>query len=84
MALAGQVSVNQPIRIVEGVYALHPRFGDYADLTVFCDVDATEQMRRINKRNGKVMAKRFEQEWIPMEERYFTHTQIQKRVDIII
>lgn len=27
-----------PVIIVEGAYSQHPRFGGYADLTVFCDI----------------------------------------------
>ena len=62
---------NTPIRIVEGSYSHHPKFGKYADLFVFSDVDAVEQMRRIRLRNGEVKAQMFAKKWIPMEERYF-------------
>ena len=36
-----------PVIIVEGAYSQHPRFGGYADLTVFCDIAPEEQKRRI-------------------------------------
>ncbi len=58
-------------RIVEGSYSHHPKFGDYADLRVFLDVDADEQMRRIVARDGEEMAEMFRNCWIPMEEQYF-------------
>lgn len=34
-----------PVIIVEGAYSQHPRFGGYADLTVFCDIAPEEQKR---------------------------------------
>ncbi len=77
MALADYQTVAPGLCIVEGSYSHHPRFGDYADLTVFCDVDPAEQMRRIRRRNPD-LAERFEQEWIPMEELYFKTCDIQK------
>ncbi len=77
MVLTDYHTVAPGLRIVEGSYSHHPRFGDYADLTVFCDVDPDEQMRRIRRRNP-AFADRFEQEWIPMEERYFKTYDIQK------
>ena len=42
-----------PVIIVEGAYSQHPRFGGYADLTVFCDIAPEEQKRRITARNGE-------------------------------
>lgn len=73
-----------PVRIVEGSYALHPEFGDYADLRVFTTVDEGEQMARILRRNGERMAEMFRTRWIPMEERYFAHFGIRERADICL
>lgn len=58
-------------RIVEGAYAMHPRFGEYADLKVFVDISPEEQMRRIISRNGTAQAENFRSRWIPLEEKYF-------------
>lgn len=70
-----------PWRIVEGVYSLHPKFGDYADVKVFVDVSPEEQMQRIRIRNGVELAKKFREEWIPMEEVYFHVNRHEKNVD---
>ncbi len=70
-------------RIVEGSYSHHPRFSDYAALKVFVTVDARTQVSRILARNGAEMAARFQREWIPMEETYFTHFQILKKADVV-
>ncbi|MBR4071495.1 MAG: hypothetical protein IKK26_02960 [Clostridia bacterium] len=75
---------NKSCVVVEGSYSAHPFFGNYADLKVFSDVEETEQIRRITLRNGEKMAKRFESEWIPMEEKYFAHFNIKETADVII
>ena len=75
---------NTPIRIVEGSYSHHPKFGKYADLFVFSDVDAVEQMRRIRLRNGEEKAQMFAKKWIPMEEQYFAAFGIKTHADCIV
>ena len=75
---------NTPIRIVEGSYSHHPKFGKYADLFVFSDVDAVEQMRRIRLRNGEEKAQMFAKKWIPMEERYFATFEIKTHADTVV
>lgn len=70
------------IRVVEGSYCLHPKIGDYADIKVFSDVSPDLQMKRIVKRNGEEMAKRFESLWIPLEERYFKGYHIDENTDV--
>ena len=85
MAMNGTRAVDAtPIRIVEGSYAHHPAFGEYAHLRVFATVDAEEQMARIRTRNGAWLAERFEKEWIPMEERYFAANAIRDRAHVIL
>lgn len=75
---------NTPIRIVEGSYSHHPKFGKYADLFVFSDVDAVEQMRRIRLRNGEEKAQMFAKKWIPLEERYFAEFGIKTHADTVV
>ncbi len=71
-------------RVVEGSYSTHPAFGDYADLKVFLDVEAEEQIRRIVARNGEEMAQMFEKRWIPLEEAYFEACQVKEKADIVV
>ena len=59
------------IRIVEGSYSIHPYFGEYADVKIFCDIDPENQIERIIKRNGEEMSRKFQEVWIPLEEAYF-------------
>lgn len=85
MDYCGQITVAaSEWRIVEGCYSHHPRFGEYADLTVFCNVSKEEQSKRILARNGEKMAKLFAERWIPMEELYFSHFGIEKISNVVI
>ncbi len=72
------------LTVVEGVYSMHPAFGKYYNLSVFLDIDAVYQKKRITVRNSPTLAKRFFDEWIPLENTYFAKTDIKKRVDRII
>lgn len=84
MKESGQRQVKQsPWRIVEGSYCQHPAFGEYMDIRVFCTVSADEQRKRILARNGAGAAKRFEEAWIPMEEKYFSAFSIAEKADFV-
>ena len=72
------------LRIVEGAYSCHPVFGEYMGLSVFCDVEPQEQLRRIERRDGVEMLKSFQNRWIPMEEQYIQHFQISERADLVL
>lgn len=58
--------------IVEGAYALHPKFGRYYDMPIVLRIEADEQKKRILARNGTDGWKNFEQRWIPMENAYLS------------
>ncbi len=73
---------NKKIILVEGAYSCHPAFSDIYDLKIFLDIDATEQLKRIEKRNGKQMLNQFKNKWIPLEERYFKAFNIKEKCDI--
>ncbi|MBE6768676.1 MAG: hypothetical protein E7549_07200 [Ruminococcaceae bacterium] len=85
MTLGDTVTVPQKrLTVVEGVYATHPAFGKYYDLSLFLDITPERQKERITKRNSPLLAKRFFEEWIPMETAYFEATGIRERCDIRI
>lgn len=69
------------LNLVEGVYSLHPELIDYYDLKLFLWVDVEEQSRRILARNGAELHKRYMEEWIPMENRYFAEFNIEENCD---
>lgn len=71
------------LTVIEGTYALHPYFGDPYDLKVFLTVDPETQRRRICLREAWKQ-ERFFREWIPMEQQYFSHFQIEDHVNILL
>ena len=73
-----------PIVIVEGAYAMHPRFGDYADVTAFFSVPPEEQKRRILARNGPEKWPDFRDRWIPMENAYHAAFDTRARAGIVL
>lgn len=79
-----QAVENVPFRITEGAYSHHPRFGSYADISVFSDIDPAEQETRILRRNGPARAEDFKTKWIPLEETYFREFRIKENADIVI
>ena len=77
------VSPNR-LTVVEGVYSMHPAFGEYYDLSVFLKIDPVNQKERILVRNSPAFAKRFFEEWIPLEDVYFAKTKILERADLVL
>ena len=85
MDITGNIIVKtNRLLIIEGVYSHHPYFGNYADIKVFFDIDSNAQIKRIIKRNGSEMAKRFENVWIPLEEKYYSEFGIKESADIVL
>lgn len=72
------------ISIVEGVYSMHKELATYYDLSVFLDIDPDLQRKRITKRNTPDVAKRFYEEWIPLENIYFEFFGVKEQCDIRI
>lgn len=66
------------INLVEGSYSRHPYFGSCYSLAYCLSVGEEEQRRRILARNGPAMLKRFEEEWIPKENAYFSKFNIRE------
>lgn len=72
------------LNVVEGAYSMHPAFSSAYALSVFLKIDPELQSARLLARNGLVMRKRFLDEWIPMEEKYFAATDLPNRCDIVL
>ena len=82
--LGEEVTVQpKKLTIIEGVYSTHPAFSRYYDYMIFLDIDPELQKQRILVRNSPQLAKRFFDEWIPLENTYFSGTDIKARADMI-
>ena len=83
--LGAPVSVDPaPLSVVEGSYSMHPLLAPHYDGAVFLDIDPALQRARIEKRNSPPMAKRFFEEWIPMENAYFEGMRVKERCGVHI
>ena len=86
MALGDYVMVKGgKYYIVEGTYSHHPALDEYMTLKIFSDVEKTEQLERIRRRDGEKYLENFVNRWIPLEEEYFASLgEIKDRFDLIV
>lgn len=83
--LGAPVSVDPaPLTVVEGSYSMHPLLAPHYDGASFLDIDPALQRARIEKRNSPPMAKRFFEEWIPLENAYFEGMRVKERCGVHI
>ena len=82
--MPAQTVMPTKLTVIEGVYSMHPELAPYYDTSVFLNVRSDVQRERINKRNSPTMAQRFFEEWIPLEQRYFSQMQVAARCDMVI
>ena len=71
------------LNIIEGTYSHHPYFGNPYDLKIMLTVDEETQRQRVLERPA-FLHKRFFEEWIPMENRYFEVFKISDQAEIIL
>ncbi len=76
---AAQKIYPKKLVVAEGTYSMHPSMADYYDFSVFLNISEELQKERIEKRNSPEFAVRFFNEWIPMEQEYFSKTDIKNR-----
>lgn len=82
--IAPPVAVTpKKLNIIEGTYSHHPYFGNPYDLKILLTVDEETQRQRILERPA-FLHKRFFEEWIPMENRYFNVLLFLDRIDITL
>lgn len=85
MALSDSVEVQpKNVSLIEGSYSMHPELREYYDVTVFLSVHPTLQTARILERNGSVLLRRYVDEWIPMENEYFSKMKVRETCQILL
>lgn len=83
MSLSEPVYVTKAkINIIEGSYSCHPDIINNYDLTIFVTTDKKIQKERILQRN-KLNSEMFFSKWIPLEENYFNHFDIENKCDYV-
>lgn len=84
MKLGDPVEVDpRPVNIFEGSYSMHPELREYYDIKVFLSVSPAEQKALVLKRNGRLMLRRFLDEWIPKENVYFEQMKVREACDLV-
>ena len=71
------------LNIIEGTYSLHPYLGDVYDLKIQLTITPELQRARVLQR-PEFLHKRFFEEWIPMENRYFDGFGIPEKCDLVL
>lgn len=69
--------------VIEGSYTSHPALKEFVDVKIFVDIDSEEQVKRLTKRNPKVVDK-FLSMWVPFENRYFEELSIKNKSDLVV
>lgn len=75
-----------PIRkltVVEGSYSHHPLLAEEYDLKVFLTCSGEEQRKRLQLREGSRFPS-FEEQWIPLEEKYLQRYEIEKKSQFVV
>ncbi len=72
-----------PLLVVEGSYSHYPLLAEAYDLKVFLTCSQEVQKRRLQEREGSYFTM-FEKRWIPMEENYFHHFDVEAGSDLVV
>ena len=65
-----------PLTIVEGCYCMRPELRDSFQLRIWAEASYPVRRERLLARGGEDCLVRFEQLWIPLENRYFDHFKV--------
>lgn len=77
------ISQRRSVQVIEGCYSHHPKLQGGYDLLIVLMTDKQTQSQRILARNGATMHRRFINEWIPLEDRYFKTCDIAAKADLL-
>ena len=85
MSFGKELSVA-PVKviIVEGTFSLNKELAGFYSSSVFMTVSPETQLKRIAARNGRAGAEVFINKWIPLEEKYFSAYDLQKKCRYVV
>ena len=69
---------HAPLTVVEGSYSLHPALREHYALRVWVEAPWTIRLERLAQRGGPACVRRFLDQWIPLEERYFAACRVKE------
>jgi uridine kinase len=82
-ALAEWQNVPNGIVIVEGVYSTRLELEPYYDLTVWVECPRPVRLARGIERDGEAARRKWEDEWMPAEDRYVKEQSPHTRADMV-
>jgi uridine kinase len=82
-ALAEWHDVPQGIVIVEGIYSTRLELERFYDLTVWVECPRPIRLARGIERDGESARRRWEEEWMPAEDRYVNEQSPHTRADLV-
>ncbi len=75
---------DMPLLLVEGSYSHHPAISQVCGLKVFLTLPKETQWARLTAREPIEKLPRFQEEWLPMEELYFSSLHVQEQADLVL
>lgn len=72
------------LAVVEGVYAMRPDLRPYYQVTCFLEAPWPVRRERLLERGGAECLRRFEELWIPLEDRYFQALSIKDHCQLVL
>lgn len=72
------------IVIIEGVFSLREELFDTYDYSIWLTGDSRKRLRRVLKRDGESMRRRWEEDWLPMEKKYFQLQRPDRKASLVL
>ncbi|MBI4080307.1 MAG: uridine kinase [Candidatus Levybacteria bacterium] len=72
------------IVLIEGVFSIRNEISSYYHLTIWIECAKEIRLRRGLARDGEQARDRWEKDWIPMEERYMSVQEPQRKATVVI
>lgn len=72
------------LNIIDGSYSMHPFLREGYNLSIFLEVEESEQKKRLVLRDPSRSIQQYIDRWIPLENKYFNELDIRIICDIIL
>ena len=75
---------GDPLTVIEGSYSLRPDFRESYHLRVWVEAPWAVRLERLEQRGGPGCVRRFLEQWIPLEDRYFSACQVKDCCQVVL
>ena len=77
-------TMDTPVLVVEGLYAMHRDVVDRYDTRIWIEADLATRWNRVLARDGPAAIDRWRDEWVPLEQQYVAEQRPWRRADVIL